>query len=141
MVSDAALPFEPAFFERGMCLGTGIEPDLWVWGSGDHLRQVVEILLDNAQKYAALGAEITLTLRRQGRGRCVLAAANPGEPISRTDLEDIFKRFYRRTRPGAWTTATAGLSIDRRIVTARRGKIRAESENGVNTFFVQLPVL
>ena len=52
LVEGALLPFEPVFFERGLALEAHIQPGLTVWGRADQLRQVVDILLDNAQKYA-----------------------------------------------------------------------------------------
>lgn len=47
LVEDAVLPFEPVYFESGRTLTSYIQPQLSVEGSYDHLRQVVEILLDN----------------------------------------------------------------------------------------------
>ena len=55
LVSDCLLPFEPVFFEKGMELKCDIASGLFVRGSDSYLRQVVDILLDNAQKYAFPG--------------------------------------------------------------------------------------
>ena len=108
-------------------------------GSATHLRQVLGILLDNAVKYSAPGGQIDLVLERSG-SHSLLSIANPGEPISREDLKNIFKRFYRadksRIRDGSYGL---GLSIAQRIVEEHGGRIWAESGGGVNTFFVQLP--
>ena len=94
LISDAVLPFEPVFFEAGLTLAVDIQPGLTVRGSQQHLRQTVDILLDNARKYAAPSGEISVTLTRCG-GRCRLAVSNPGPEISKADLQNIFKRFYR----------------------------------------------
>lgn len=51
LVYDAVLPFEPVFFEKGLELITDIEADIRVKGAESQLRQIVEILLDNAGKY------------------------------------------------------------------------------------------
>lgn len=140
LVSDAVLPFEPVFFEAGLTLAADIQPGLTVRGSQQHLRQTVDILLDNARKYAAPSGEISVTLTRCG-GRCRLAVSNPGPAISRTDLQNIFKRFYRadkaHTQRGSYGL---GLSIAQNIVLRHRGRIWAESKNGRNTFFVELPL-
>lgn len=112
--------------------------------SGDEaqLRQVMEVLLDNAHKYAGDKAAAWVTLRRRGRNHCVLTVANQGAPISPEALENLFKRFYRadpaRSRTGSFGL---GLSIAERIVTLHKGKIWAESRDGVNSFFVELPLL
>ena len=140
LVSDAVLPFEPVFFEAGLTLTTDIQEGITLRGSQQHLRQTVDILLDNARKYAAPSGEISVTLTRCG-GRCRLAVSNPGPAISRTDLQNIFKRFYRadkaHTQRGSYGL---GLSIAQNIVLRHRGRIWAESKNGRNTFFVELPL-
>lgn len=142
LLAEALLPFEPVFFERGLSLAAHIEDGLRVKGSVGELRQVAEILLDNAQKYAAAQGEISIELKRQDRGHCLLRVTNPGEEISADDLKNIFKRFYRidkaRTRDGSYGL---GLSIAESIVHAHRGKIWAESAGGQNSFFVQLLLL
>ncbi|MBO5868151.1 MAG: HAMP domain-containing histidine kinase, partial [Oscillospiraceae bacterium] len=46
-LSDGILPFEPVFYEKGLLLESDIQPDIQVKGSSGHLRQVLEILLDN----------------------------------------------------------------------------------------------
>lgn len=140
LVADAVLPFEPVFFEAGLTLTTDIEEDIRVTGDQDQLRQVVEILLDNARKYASAGGSAQVTLRHRGRGRCLLTVANQGNPISSEALSNLFKRFYRadpaRSRTGSYGL---GLSIAESIVTRHRGKIWAESSDGINSFHAELP--
>ena len=140
LVSDAVLPFEPVFFEAGLTLTTDIQEGITLRGSGQHLRQTADILLDNARKYATPPGEVTVALTRTG-SRCRLAVSNPGPEISRENLKNIFKRFYRsdaaHTQRGSYGL---GLSIAQNIVLRHHGKIWAESKNGRNTFFVELPV-
>ena len=140
LVSRAVLPFEAVFFERGMPLHTEMEEGIMVSGRGEELQQVVEILLDNAQKYAREGGATWVTLRRQGKGRCLLQVADQGEEIPPEALRSLFKRFYRadpaRSRDGSFGL---GLSIAESIVQQHRGKIWAESGGGLNTFSVELP--
>ena len=52
LISDATLPFEPIFFEKGLTLHTEIQDGITVNGDPAQLRQVLDILLDNAQKYS-----------------------------------------------------------------------------------------
>ena len=65
---------------------------------------------------------------------------NTSKTKNMEDLKNIFKRFYRvdkaRSRDGSFGL---GLSIAESIVLRHRGKIWAESKNGVNTFFAELP--
>ena len=141
VASDAILPFEPVYFEKGLSLTAQIEEGIFVNGSEIHLRQVMEILLDNAQKYSPDHGEVVVALKKQGR-HCLLSVTNPGEGISKENLKNIFKRFYRvdpaRTHDGSYGL---GLSIAEGIVAEHHGKIWAESTAGINTFFVQLPIV
>ena len=138
LVEDAILPFEPVYFERGLSVKTRIQEGLTVQGSGEHLKQVVEILLDNAMKYSDEGA-VWVTLQRQGNA-ILLKVANPGEAMDEESCRKIFERFYRldaaRSMDGSYGL---GLSIAKSIVEDHRGKIWAESKNGWNIFTVQLP--
>lgn len=139
LVSDAVLSFQLLYEEKGQTLQSRIPEGLTLQGSQQHLYQVMDILLDNALKYSVPGGHTNAELKRIGHS-CLLTVANTGEPISREDLTNIFKRFYRvdkaRSLNGSYGL---GLSIAQAIVEAHKGKIWAESDNGYNTFFVQLP--
>ena len=140
VASEALLPFEPIFFEAGLSLTSDLSPAVQVTGSEPQLRQVLEILLDNARKYSQEGGATQVCLKRRGKSHCLLTVANQGEPISPEALANLFKRFYRadpaRNRNGSYGL---GLAIAESIVNRHRGKIWAESQNGINTFYVELP--
>lgn len=140
LASDTLLPFEPLYYEKGLSLSSEIESNVMLTGSETHLRQALEILLDNAMKYASQKASVTVRLKKQGQ-HCLLSVANTGEPIQPADLKNIFNRFYRvdKARSGAGSYGL-GLAIAESIVTEHSGKIWAESRDGVNTFFVALPI-
>ena len=139
LVSDALLPFEPVYFEKGLTLESSVEENLFVKGSQQHLKQVADILLDNAAKYASPDSTVRVVLRRQG-SHCLLSVASAGDAISKEDLKNIFKRFYRMDKARSMNHSYGlGLSIADSIVGKHGGKIWAESADGVNTFFVQLP--
>ena len=140
VIEDAVLPFEALLFERGLLLQTQIEQGICLKGSETHLRQLLEIFLDNALKYASEEGVVQVTLERQG-GSCLLSVSNTGPAISQEDLKNIFKRFYRADQARAMNHSYGlGLSIAESIVKEHRGKIWAESSQGMNTFLVQLPV-
>ena len=141
LVSDAVLPFEPLFFEQGLSLETQVEPGITFKGCADQLRQLPEILLDNALKYSHPNTTVTLTLRRRGYSHCVLAVSNLGDALSQEELQNIFKRFYRADKARAMNHSYGlGLSIAQSICDLHHGTIRAESAGGVNTFTVDLPL-
>lgn len=139
LVSDAVLPFEPVFFERGLTLRANIAENILISGNPSELRQVMDILLDNAQKYSHENGTTWVTLQRRGKNHCLLTVADEGETIPIQDLKNLFKRFYRvdqaRSRNGSFGL---GLSIAESIVKRHKGKIWAESKNGINTIFVEL---
>lgn len=137
-VFDALLPFEALFFEKDLMLETSIEENIHVKGCEAHLRQVVEIFLDNAMKYSAPKAKVTVTLQRTGRS-CHLIVSNDGDPIEKAELTKLFKRFYRADPARSMNHSYGlGLSIAEEIIQHHHGKIWAESEHGVNSFHVQL---
>lgn len=140
LVEYAALPFEPIFFEKNLELVTQLQSDIFVEGDSQQLQQAVDILLDNAQKYAPAAGRVELTLRRAERHRCLLSVSNACEPMEKEELQNLFKRFYRmdkaRSRDGSFGL---GLPIAESIVAQHHGRIWAEWKDGCITFFVELP--
>ena len=140
IVSDAAMMFEPAFFEKGLPLRYEIEPDIRVNGISAHLKQLIGILMDNAGKYSSPGGETFVKLSRGTHKRCLLEVSDQGEPISNEDLQNIFKRFYRADKARSMNHSYGlGLSIAQGIAEEHHGKIWADSEDGYNRFYVELP--
>jgi len=141
LTENTTLPFEALFFEKQLMLDCRIEPELFVRGSAAHLRQVIEILLDNASKYAAGSPEVTLELRKVGRGQAQLCVANHASPMSDQELKDIFKRFYRADKVRSMNHSYGlGLSIAESIVKDHGGRIWAESRDDKILFYVQIPL-
>jgi len=141
LVEEALLPFEPVFFEKGLSLTSELEKGIALKADEGKLRQVVEILLDNAQKYCSPETETKVRLVRQ-HNACLLSVANTGEPLTKEEQRDIFKRFYRADKARSMNHSYGlGLSIALSIVETHKGKIWVESNGGVNTFYVQLPLL
>ena len=141
LVSDTLLPFEPLYFERELEIQSDIESNIKVNGSGSHLRQVTEILLDNAMKYSAAPAAVEVALKRHGP-HCRLSVSNPCEPIPSEELNNFFKRFYRMDKARSLNHSYGlGLAIAESIVKEHKGRIWAESKNGTITFYVELPMV
>ena len=140
LVGNAVLSFQLLYEEKGMGLRYAIADGISVDGSEQHLYQVMDVLLDNALKYGTPNSMVSVDLIRTGRN-CMLSVSSPGAPLSGEDLQNIFKRFYRadkaRTMNGSYGL---GLSIAESIVEAHKGKIWAESKNGHNIFYVQIPI-
>lgn len=135
------MSFEPVAFEAGLTLGSSIAPGVTVAGSGEELRRLTAILLDNACKYCDPGGAVSLTLLKGERA--VLTVHNTGEPIPAEEQPHLFERFYRAD--GARTREQGGyglgLAIAAAIVERCRGKISVRSEADSGTAFtVTLPL-
>ena len=139
LTENTLLPFEPVYFERGLMLESSIDEGVAVMGDETTLRQVVNILLDNGQKYSRQGGTAVLTLKKQNK-KAVLRFFTPGTPLTQQQCEDVFKRFYRldeaRTMSGSYGL---GLSIARNIAESHGGRIWAEPEENGNSFILTLP--
>ena len=139
LVSDAVLSFQLLYEEQGMGLRCAVPDGVEIQGSQQHLYQVLDVLLDNALKYSTPGGMVSVDLVNSGKN-CMLSVASPGQPISAEDRKNIFKRFYRADKARAMNGSYGlGLAIAESIVEAHKGKIWAESENGYNIFYVQIP--
>ena len=140
LVTDAALRFEPVAFEAGHPLQYDIQNGASLSGDRQQLDQLLDILLDNAVKYAAEDAPIRLTLDISGKN-AVLAVENPGDPIPPDKLPHLFDRFYRlddaRTGAGGFGL---GLAIAQQIVRRHKGAITAASDARATRFTVTLPL-
>ena len=140
LVTDAALRFEPVAFEAGHPLQYDIQNGASLSGDRQQLDQLLDILLDNAVKYAAKDAPIRLTLDISGKN-AVLAVENPGDPIPPDKLPHLFDRFYRvddaRTGAGGFGL---GLAIAQQIVRRHKGTISAASDARATRFTVTMPL-
>lgn len=139
LILDTVISFEGVFVEKELTVESSVESEIMVLGNEQALQQMADILLDNAQKYSSPNSETTVRLYSSGHGKCQLSVSNPGAEIPQEDLKKIFQRFYRmdkaRSRDGSFGL---GLSIAESIVTQHKGKIWAESKDGLNTFVVEL---
>lgn len=141
LLQEAALIFEPVFFEKEMLFSYEITPDIEFYGNGVHLKQLVHIFLDNAMKYGCKNGKVFLSFERISSKKCLLTVSNQGEPIEEEDLKHLFKRFYRvdKARTSRHSYGL-GLSIAEGIAQEHNGKVWAESKDGYNSFFAEFPV-
>ena len=139
IIDDAVLSFEALFFEQGLELEAELAQEITVKGNETQLRQLVEILLDNARKYSLPG-KVELRLQKHNNRSCFMSLSNPAEPMSEEALKHLFERFYRgdkaRSSDGSFGL---GLSIAEGIVHRHKGSISATYNDGRLTFAIQLP--
>ena len=99
------------------------------------MKELVEILLDNALKHADKRNTIEVELKSEGNN-IILRVKDTGNVISKGEEEEIFERFYRldKSRNRKDNRYGLGLAIVKNIVVNHKWKIRAKS-NGNETVF------
>jgi two-component system OmpR family sensor kinase len=110
-------------------------------GDEGRLRQVVDILLDNARVHTNTGTPVHVRVGG-GDGDVVLSVEDEGPGLSEEQREKAFERFYRGDPGRSRSTGGAGLglSIATAIVEAHGGSISASSPGaGGARFEVRLP--
>lgn len=109
-----------------------VQPMLSFKGDEKGIRQLVSILLDNALKYSPSGGQLALRLEKQGRNLLLTVSNTGAQPMEQDKLPHLFDRFYRadQSRNSQSGGYGLGLSIAKSIVSAHKGKIRAESHDG-----------
>ncbi len=143
MASSMVSAFEATDIARRITLTLNCDPDLdgnW-YGDEKRIRQVLSNLVNNAVKFTDEG-EVTVTLRDLGdHVRFEVQDTGPGVP--KDQLKAIFDRFqqveeHESRRHGG---VGIGLNICRQLVTAMRGRIGVESEEGHGaTFWFEIPL-
>ena len=138
LVSGCALCYEALCFEKGVTLDCDAEENLVVRTNAQGAEKVLNILLDNAQKYCNAGGTITITLKKRKKG-AVLQVTNTGEGLSEENCKRIFERFYKadvsRGEQGEKVSFGLGLSIADAIVKQLGGSIACSSVPGESTTF------
>lgn len=111
-------------------------------GDRDLLQQAIGNLLDNAFKYTPDGGMVRLKLEVQSRN-IIITISDTGIGIPKSDLPQIFDRFYRVDKARTRQTGGfgLGLAIAQQIILAHKGRITVESEvNRGTTFQICLPL-
>jgi two-component system, OmpR family, sensor histidine kinase SenX3 len=114
-----------------------------VLGDAEQLRTALGNLLDNAVKYSQPPVHIETALHEQP-DELLITIEDHGVGIPRSDLKQIFKRFYRTGRNRTKVKGTGlGLFIVRDIMKRHRGSAVADSagEGHGATFTLRLPKL
>lgn len=143
-VDKAAAPFESVAVSRGKRLSTSIASGVRAHADAAAVAQVVELLLDNATRYASEGSVIELSLRAvsrgAGKGAAELVVSNAVDELPEGDLDRLFDRFYRAdvSRSSKTGGSGVGLSVVRAIAEAHGGSAAVSGHDHQITFTVRL---
>lgn len=109
-----------------------IDSGLNYYGEKDSIVQLMDILLENAIKYAPEDSDILVSLKKN-RKNAILKVSNKAD-VKKGDLSKVFDRFYRldESRNSTIKGYGIGLSMTQLIAEKHRETIRAYSpEDGV----------
>lgn len=136
VIEGEVLQFESVAFERGVKLGSQVEPGIKLRGNEQRLRRLAGTLIDNACKYVDDGGAVDVALSRAGK-QAKLEVRNTGAPISPEDLPHVFDRFYRadKARTGGVGGHGLGLAIARAIAEEHGGTLTAFSTQAEGAAF------
>ena len=117
------------------------DKSVWIEIDTDKMTQVIDNILNNANKYSPDGGKVTVTMQTTDT-QLILSISDQGLGIPKKDLPLIFDRFYRvdKARSRAQGGTGLGLAIAKEIVKQHKGFIWANSEEGEgSTFTIVLP--
>lgn len=137
IVELSLLTFEGRAYEKDIKFNYDIEDNIFMLMDEDSIKELVEILLDNAIKHSKKKGTINLSLKKDGQ--IILLVENEVEAIPKGEEEKIFERFYRvdKARSRKDNRYGLGLAIAKNIVLLHKGKIKASSMDGITTFQVK----
>lgn len=139
LISGARAHLGPALAGRPVLVQIH-PPELELRVDGLLVGQLLENLLDNANKYSPPGLPIELSARREdGTARLEVRDRGPGVPEHARGL--IFERFFRVEDGGRHPGAGLGLAICAAVTRVHGGRIRVEDRpDGPGAcFVVELP--
>lgn len=136
-VLNSVLPFDCVAFEKHKLLDTDIEPGITYHGDENCVKKAVNILVDNALKYAVDGGEVRVSLKTEN-SRPVLGVYNTGCTIEEKDKNRVFERFYRKdvSRNSQTGGSGLGLSILKAIADQNKWKLIVQLKTGEYIKFV-----
>lgn len=143
VISETAMSFQAMAQTQNKTFLCQIPPMLSYTGNEKAIRQLMNILLDNALKYSPEQGQISITVRKTSRQLCINVFNTTAQPITTEQLSHLFERFYRAdaSRSSQSGGYGIGLSVAQAITAAHNGKISVHSQDGQSLeISVQLPV-
>lgn len=107
-----------------------------VFADAVRLGQAMDNLISNAIKFTPRGGTVTVSLSTTD-DQALVTVRDTGLGIAASELDRLFSRFFRATTAtlNAVPGVGLGLTITKAIVTAHRGELSVQSEEGVGTCF------
>lgn len=137
IVELSVLTFEGKAYEKKIKINYKIDENIKFKMNENSIKQLVEILLDNAVKHSNEKSVVDVSLKSLNNN-IELSIENNGEEIPKEEEKKIFERFYRidKSRDRKENRYGLGLAIAKNIVENHNGKISVSSNNGITIFKV-----
>ncbi|ABE53265.1 ATP-binding response regulator [Methanococcoides burtonii] len=135
--------FTAPILKKGLTIERNIQTDLpTILGDKDHLKRMINHLLDNAIKFTPEGGKIGISALHDSES-VIINIEDTGIGIPEELLPNIFSRFYQvdgSTRRKYGGTGV-GLHICKKIIEAHKGSLSVSSKIGEGTIIsVKLPI-
>lgn len=140
LLEEMCMERESQIFEAGRMFDYELTPGIRYRGDAGLIRRMMNVLLENAEKYTPEGGSIRMVVNRDRKLRLRIVLSNSGETIPPEAMQKIFERFYRVDPARSRDTGGYGLGlcVAKSIAELHGGSITASSENGINVFTVIL---
>ena len=110
------------------------DEEIYAYGNKELLKQVWINLLDNAIKFSPENGKIGINVSEEN-SETVIRISNNGEPISLSDAERIFNKFYRSEKNYSVSGNGLGLTIVKRIADLHGGSVAIVKSDEESTVF------
>ena len=129
VITQAILPFDALAYEKKNVIETVIDKNVSVKADEESVKQIVNIFLDNAVKYAEPNTKIICSLDNSN-DKPVFAVFNENKSVKKDIEEKIFERFFRSDDSRSRETGGSGLglSIAKHVAEENGFKVYAEIE-------------
>ncbi len=135
VIDEVVKQYIPVFKANNKNYDVNITPNITYKGDMRLIKEMMELLIDNAVKYSDEPGNIKIKLYLAGKCKKIIISNTTKEKLS-GNLDNLFERFYRpdSSRNSETGGHGIGLSVVKAIVTQHKGKINAclTSDNTVS---------
>lgn len=138
--------FQSLVRSNGLHLDSDIQNNIWIKGEKHYSTELINILLDNANKYCEENGNIIVKLQRTSNNNAILQVQNTFNNDENIDFDHLFERFYRgdksHHRQGNKQDGYGvGLSMAQDIVKSMGGEITVKYIDGNILFTVLFNII
>jgi signal transduction histidine kinase len=140
LLDEAVDYYAPFALKKNIIPAIYVGEDIHVFSNYNVIQQIVEILLDNAVKYANESGEIKLSASIE-KNSIEIKVQNTGAGIVSADIDKIFNRFYRSDAARVYQEGSYGLGLPIAKSAAQKigGTIYVQSNTLQTTFTLRIP--